>query len=87
MEMTLGQPPDRNSLGLFLVRRDDDCEGLNNETILIKEDLCFSNSCNLPVASIRMTIWDLEYYYNMYYISINNLGIYIFNLYINLEIL
>lgn len=39
MEMTLGQPPDRNSLGLFLVRRDDDCEGLNNETILIKEVL------------------------------------------------
>lgn len=25
MEMTLGQPPDRSSLGLFLVRRDDDC--------------------------------------------------------------
>ncbi|CAL1683006.1 unnamed protein product [Lasius platythorax] len=39
MDMTLGQSPDRNSLGLFLVRRDDDCEGLNNETILIKEVL------------------------------------------------
>lgn len=37
MEMTLGQPPDRSSLGLFLVRRDDDREGWNNETILIKE--------------------------------------------------
>ena len=34
MEMTLGQPLDRSSLGLFLVRRDDDCEGQNNETIL-----------------------------------------------------
>lgn len=39
MEMTLGQPPDHSSLGLFLVRCDDDCEGQNNETILIKEIL------------------------------------------------
>jgi len=37
MEMTLGQPPDHSSLGLFLVRCDDDCKGQNNETILIKE--------------------------------------------------
>lgn len=28
---------DRSSLRLFLVRRDDDCEGRNNETILIKD--------------------------------------------------